>query len=688
MIRSLLLKLIFAAGLLTTLTMQAQTNDWRSHIEQLAQEMDEGEMDGMSIDNMFQELNLLEQNPMNLNSVTRDQLEIFPLLSINQANAMADFLEKNRPIYTVFELRNVYMLDYATVELILPFFYVGELVQKREPFNAGEFVKHSRHTLQMRLDKTLNKRAGYGSFSDSVLAKYPNRKYVGEDFYHSLKYSISYRDKFQAGIVGEKDAGEPFWKTNYKKGYDYYGFHLMLRDVGKLRLLALGDYRLSFGQGLVLNNDFMLGKSFFSSNIIRQTNLPKRHFSTAESGFFRGAAAVVRLHNVDITAFYSNRLIDANVSTEEEITSFKTDGYHRVPLDFKKRNNTREQVMGANVNYRANRFQIGVSGLHHAYNRIYNPTLRYYNAHYWRGNESVNLGVDYSYRFSKFKIAGETAHSENGTFAHIHILEYYHSSLASFSLLYRNYPSTYQAMYAKAFADGSRIQNESGLYLGTTFHPLARVTVSMYADVAKFPSPKYNTQGPSSVIDMYSIATYSFSRNTFLEARYKFKQKEKNTKYPDDKTTVVLPYQTHKMRLRYVNTLLSGWYFRTTLDLASYQVQYFPNEFGYMISQNFGHRGNKKVQGDGFLGYFSSDSFDARLYSYERNILSTFYMPSFYGKGVRGALSVRWNIQNNLSFSVKASQTRYFNRDVISSGTEQIDGNTRTDIFTYLVWKF
>lgn len=107
-----------------------------------------------------------------------------------------------------------------------------------------------------------------------------------------------------------------------------------------------------------------------------------------------------------------------------------------------------------------------------------------------------------------------------------------------------------------------------------------------------------------------------------------------------------------------------------------------------MISQNFGHRGNKKIHGDGFIGYFNSDSYDSRLYSYERNILSTFYMPSFYGEGVRVALSVRWNIKSNLTFSVKASQTRYFNRDVISSGTEQIDGNSRSDIFTYLVFKF
>ena len=685
MIRSLLFGLMIAIGLLMVHTIKAQTNDWRTHIEQLAEE--EG-VDEMSIENMFVELNMLELNPMNLNSVTRTELELLPLLSINQANAIADFLEKNRPIYTVFELRNVYMLDYNTVKLILPFFYVGEMDKKKERFNFGEALKYARHNVQVRFDKTLTQRAGYGEFSDDILAKYPNRKYQGEDFYHSLKYSVSYRDKFQAGIVGEKDAGEPFWKPGYKKGYDHYGFHLMLRNIGKLRALALGDYRLSFGQGLVLNNDFMLGKSFFSSNIVKQTTMPKRHFSTAESGFFRGAAAVVRLHNVDITTFYSNQHIDANVNSNEEITSLKTDGYHRVKLDFKKRNNSREEVMGANVNYRLNRFQIGISGLYHAFDRMYNPTLRYYNEDYWRGRESVNLGIDYSYRFRKFNLAGETARSKNGSIAHIHILEYYPSSLTSFTLLYRDYPATYQAMYAKAFVEGGRVQNERGIYLGTTFHPLTRVTVSMYGDVVKFPTPKYNIQEPSTALDLYTLATYNFSQDTFFEVRYKFKRKEKNAKYPDDKTTTVLPYHTHKMRLRYLKTLRSGWYFRTTVDFAQYRLENFVNEFGYMVSQNFGHRGHKRIQGDGFFGYFNSDTYNARLYSYERNIMSTFYMPSFYGEGFRAALSMRWNILDILSFSVKASQTRYFNRDVISSGTEQIDGNKRTDIFSYLVWKF
>src|SRR5690606_8851973 len=110
--------IVISICMLTAFEMKAQTNDWRNYIEQMAEE----DMDETSIENMFEELSFIEQNPFNLNVVTREELERFPLISANQANAISDFLEKNRPLYTVFELRNVYMLDFATVELILPFF--------------------------------------------------------------------------------------------------------------------------------------------------------------------------------------------------------------------------------------------------------------------------------------------------------------------------------------------------------------------------------------------------------------------------------------------------------------------------------------------------------------------------------------------------------------------------------------
>ncbi|MFA5651642.1 MAG: helix-hairpin-helix domain-containing protein, partial [Proteiniphilum sp.] len=281
-------------------TIQAQETDWRVLVEQMAEEE---EPRAGAIENLYEELLYLENNPMDLNSVSRDQLERFPLLSLEEANNLVDFLEKNRPLYTVYELRNVPRLDHRTVALILPFFRIGETVgvQIQTEARPVDILKRGQHEAQVRFDKTLTPRAGYGEFSDSILERYPNRKYRGEDFYTSLRYSFRYRDKVQMGFTAEKDAGEPFLKTGYPKGYDHYGVHLIVRDIGRLKTVVLGDYRLSFGQGLVLNNDFVGSKAWSTDNVSRRTQVPKRHFSTAESGFFRGAAAVAEFGDISLT---------------------------------------------------------------------------------------------------------------------------------------------------------------------------------------------------------------------------------------------------------------------------------------------------------------------------------------------------------------------------------------------------
>lgn len=179
----------------------AQTDVWKRLIESLSEEgVDEAE-----IENMYQELLFIESNPINLNTVSSAELERFPLISHNQAVSLSQFLERNRPIYTVYELRNVPLFDYKTVELILPFFYVGELNKKN--LSLHKIISNGRHEYVNRFDKTLTQRAGFGEFTDSILQKYPNRKYQGEDFYTSMKYSFSYHDKIQVGVVGEKDPG-------------------------------------------------------------------------------------------------------------------------------------------------------------------------------------------------------------------------------------------------------------------------------------------------------------------------------------------------------------------------------------------------------------------------------------------------------------------------------------------------
>jgi hypothetical protein len=667
----------------------AQENNWRTFLEQLAEDANEGEVSETMLENMYEDLLQIESNPMNLNTVAREQLERFPLISQEKVNAIVTFLERNRPIYTVFELRNVPNLDFQIIELILPFFFVGDPDEVIRRTTIREMLKNGRNELQLRFDKTLTPRAGYGEFSDSILNRFPNRKYQGEDFYTSLRYSFRYRDKIQFGVTARKNAGEPFIKQGYPRGYDHYGVHFIIRDIGRLKTLALGDYRLSFGQGLIMNNDFISPKAWTTDNIVRRTLPPKRHFSLAKNGFFRGAAAQFGItENLTAIAFYSNIGVDANLNAAGEITSFKTDGQRRTLLDISKKNNTREQVMGANVNYRKDGFQIGVSGIYYSWDRMLNPTLRPDNMYYLRDSAGSNASVDYSYRYRRLILAGEMGVAKNGAIAKLNTVQYKLSSSTVFTVLWRHYPVSYNAMYARAFGETSRVQNEKGLFLGAKFSPFRRFSVNSYVDFVQFPWLRYGVNTPSSVTEYYLSGTYAFSRQSSVEARYRYKQREQNVRYPDNRSTSVLPATTQKFRLRYSNNLRIGWQFRTTADFAHYGVQHFPTEFGYMISQNVGYRGKERVSGDFYFGYFNADSHSVRQFSYERNLLNTFFMPSFHGKGYRLVLSARYHFSPRLSLSVKGGQTRYFNRDTIGSGTELIDGNSRNDVFAYLRWRF
>ena len=87
-----------------------------------------------------------------------------------------------------------------------------------------------------------------------------NDGYLGPKYRHWLRYQFTYGDQVKAGLVGAQDAGEPFFTRQNKKGYDYYSLYVQLRNMGRLESLVVGNYRVSMGMGLVMNNGFSLGK--------------------------------------------------------------------------------------------------------------------------------------------------------------------------------------------------------------------------------------------------------------------------------------------------------------------------------------------------------------------------------------------------------------------------------------------
>ena len=107
-----------------------------------------------------------------------------------------------------------------------------------------------------------------------------------------------------------------------------------------------------------------------------------------------------------------------------------------------------------------------------------------------------------------------------------------------------------------------------------------------------------------------------------------------------------------------------------------------------MASENVTWIPNSRIQLTALLGYFHTDDFASRIYIYERRPLYSFSFPSFYGIGLHYALFARADLSPNLMLILQSSTTSYFDRDKISSGLQQINGSTKSDLELQMRWKF
>lgn len=657
---------------------------WQSYLQELAEEG----LSNEQIDIIYQELLDIEDNPIDLNTVNADQLERIPFLGLEAQASILQFVDKNRPLYSIFELRNIPQLDFNLVHMLLPLFCIKEQ-EKNRTVKTNISQQPSLQEIQWRFNKVFPKRSGYLTLSDSILQRYPNRVYQGEDFYTSIRYAYRKGQHLQAGLVAEKDAGEPLWKRGHTRGFDHYGFYLAIRDMGVVRSAVIGDYRLNFGQGLILNNSSLFVQSSYSPSIIRSSTAPWRHASTAETNFFRGIAGTFSWKQTEVTLIYSNKKIDTNINRDSTaFTSIKDDGLHRTQLEISKKRNTNELVVGGNIQWKYKAIKLGINTLYSKFNRKMEPRLQYYNTHYFRGKENMNISCDYQLRIPALTFAGEIAMSKNGSFANIHSLNFSPHSQLLFSIAFRSYARAYQALYANALGINSLPNNEKGWYIAGSLYPIDRLKTSFYADIAKFDEPRFGVQTSSKAKTFFIRNDWSLSQQLKIESRYHLRQREKSERYPTAKEYTVLPNSLQKMLLSSHLLISPKWSTRTTIDYTMFKTKYMKKEHGKMISQLLSWNPTTKQSIHFFTAYFDADSYSVRVYSRERSAYPSFFSPSFYGKGMRYALSGRSvMLQNKLTIATQVNLSQYFNRNPIGSGLESINGSHRWDFAILLKYR-
>ena len=259
-------------------SMPAQSvHEWERYLNGVMTAEDAG---SATWEDTYDLLSELAQHPMDINQVTREQLEQLPFLSAQQVEEIVEYLYRYAPLKSLAELRMIRSLDDVRRRLLTYFIYIGDEASEMDSPRQRDYLHHE---LMATGRVPFYERKGDAG------------AYQGSPYRHWLRYQLTYGDRVKAGIVGSQDAGEPFFSGKNHLGYDYYSVYLQLRKWGRLESLVLGKYRVSMGMGLILNNSFGLGKLSMLQNMGRPTSTLRAHSSRSSDSYLQGAAATVNI---------------------------------------------------------------------------------------------------------------------------------------------------------------------------------------------------------------------------------------------------------------------------------------------------------------------------------------------------------------------------------------------------------
>lgn len=652
---------------------QSSEDDWQEVLRQwmTAEDMEE---------NFGEETMLLLEEraatKLNINQISREQLEELPFLTAPQVEAVVAYVDRYRPVRSLSELQMIKALDYDTRRLLACFVFVGDEKVKRVRPKLSDVMKHGEHTLTATAKLPLYDHKG------------DRNGYLGYKYRHDLRYQFTYGDHIKAGITGAQDAGEPFFSNRNSMGYDHYSYYLQLRGMGRLEELNLGTYRVQMGMGLVMNTGFSLGKLASLQSMGRSSHMLTAHTSRSAAGYLQGAAATVRLWpRWHVTLFASYRPLDATLNDDGTARTLLTDGYHRTPTEMDKKHNTHEVLTGMSIGWRpplrdGSAF-VRLNAVYTHLDRRLSPqkTKAEYRKYAAEGNNFVNVSTDYGYTHARVSVSGEMAINGNGALAAIHAVSYRLTDELTLMALHRYYDKRYTALHARSFSEGSGVQNEHGLYVGATWRPTSRWLLQGYADYAHFAWKRYLVSAPSDAVDGLLSARYTHKRWT-LEGRYRLHIRQ----HDNSSKSLLENRPEHRLRLRAALDVSPCLTLQAQAD-GSNTLANGRHSSGVMVSQRATWRW-RSILVDGQIGWFHTDGYDSRLYQYERSVAHDFSFPMYYGHGLRYSLLAQATLGNHLKLSIKAGTTNYFDRSSIGSGLQEINHSAVTDLLVQAAYKF
>ena len=645
----------------------------------------------------FENLEIYRRRPINLNNAAEDQLQELGLLSELQIQNLLQYRQLAGALMTTYELQVIPGFDLATIQRILPYVAVtGSLDDYQVPLS--EMLVRGNNQLYLRWANTLEQARGYAPAEPQNPAA---GRYLGDANRFYIRFKHTYGNKISFGFTAEKDPGEEFFKGSNKKGFDFYSAHFFARDLNsRIRAIAIGDYSLSLGQGLILYSGFGAGKSSLVTSIKRTSRTLRPYTSVNETNFMRGAAATLGLaDHLELTVFGALNRRDANLDGAldtldnfEEVatfTSLLTSGLHRTPAEIEDRGAIRQITFGSRLAYEPRNFKIGLNILQDQFNRKFLRTPELYNRYYFSGDRLTNASIDYTYINRNWHLFGETAAGSNGAIATLNGLLLGLDRTLDVGFLMRYFPKDYQATNPNPFAETTGARNESGLYSALQFQPSYSWVLQGYFDIWRHPWLRFTADAPSTGEDWLVKLTYRKKRRMEAYVQVRLKTREQNAPANETAIDYLVPVRRFQARLHWNNQIHPAIQLRSRVEWGWFDDSVHPRESGFSAYQDIVFRPLAfPLDFSARIAVFDTESFNVRFYSYENDLLYAFSIPAYYHQGKRWYLHLRYKGIRKLMLEGRISRTFWSNQETFGSGLERIDQPQRTQISAQLRYDF
>lgn len=522
------------------------------------------------------------------------------------------------------------------------------------------------------------------------------KRYIHNPIGLKEKVELKYGKIAEAGFMAERDVGEEDWNDMQK-------YYIMGKDIYFIKKIIWGNYRLYFGQGLVLYEVKKPTKGGEVIKIKQKSKGIKPDLSSYENAFFYGPALQLNFGWIDIYGFYSFKKYDASLEDQATrydgtddtpdnpddniITSFDPEDYckHLTVSDKKKIGVLERKFIGGRVEISPKpEIKIGLSYFHSTYSIPLNPEVKNNYYYRFRGDWLDALGFDFDYIYGPINFFGEIAwsffpkiddpvhynpydpsnpdESDNGMgFVVGNVLDVGKFETA---LLYRKYDKDFYNYDNGPFREAGKKDyknNEEGFYFATRLKIDRNTKFWFYSDIFIRDWRRWDEPMPSRGYEVYGQLERKFLRK--FKYTFRTKIENKDMEVSTDQGNQLLWVQ-------------NDWRIRNEIEWAPsksirYRIRY---EFartayedldilynGYLVFFDVKYAPTKR------LTFYLRDiifdmPYEAQIWEYENTVSSYMENLTFYGTGMgnRIYLMIKDQVDKNWVWEFKIARTTYF----------------------------